>query len=344
MNLFWSLYLSLFLIAESNPYQAGSYLDSLVEINYGNHSTPGEGVDIHIYIVAPQSANVELPVFSFFTAFAGAVPAAMYLNWFNHIASHGIIVVGMDGHSDSTKVNFQPDLARSVQSTIDWLKNGNMKSLFATNGVTTTPNFDQMVLSGHSAGGHTVTQLIKDGCNGYQGLVLVDPVDGLAPWQAFQVISEISSVIHPPTKVPFQIPLLHIDTFMDPLSAFPDKPNYPSCAPEGMANDRFFNAWQGPAWQINASYYGHMDIVNTPTHPEINHVFDIFCAGNRTSSNTEYIALAGGATVAFMDMIINGNQASVVYLEDSSVMPTAVLLRQEYHDFSAPFGGFCKNL
>lgn len=35
---------------------------------------------------------------------------------------------------------------------------------------------------------------------------------------------------------------------------------YPPCAPEDMSNDRFSDAWRGPVWQINATYYGHMDI------------------------------------------------------------------------------------
>lgn len=85
--------------------------------------------------------------------------------------------------------------------------------LLDQNGVKgTIVDFSRLVLSGHSAGGHTVTQLLSDGCNSVQALVLLDPVDGLAPWVVFEKITEISSVIHPPKKVNFAIPLLHIGT------------------------------------------------------------------------------------------------------------------------------------
>ena len=36
-------------------------------------------------------------------------------------------------------------------------------------------------------------------------------------------------------------------------------PIYLPCAPDNLSNDRFFNAWQGPAWQIHA---GNNDQLN----------------------------------------------------------------------------------
>mmetsp|Transcript_19439 Transcript_19439/g.20159 ORF Transcript_19439/g.20159 Transcript_19439/m.20159 type:complete len:345 (+) Transcript_19439:100-1134(+) len=337
------IFISIFSVFSSNPYETGPYLSSLVDINYGNHSTYGDGVGVHIFIVTPKNADKTLPVYFFFTAFAGKVPAPMYRNYFNHVASHGIIVVGMDNKDAEVKPNFQVELASTVLQAIEWLQDGNMVNLFTQNDITTVPDFTKNMLGGHSAGGHTVTQLIKSGCNSITSLVLVDPVDGLSPWGLFKKISEYSSVIHPPAKVTFEIPLLHLDNLMDPLSPFPQQPQYPACAPETLSNDRFFDAWRGPSWQINATYYGHMDIVNGGEINQLNKIFDLFCVGNTTSSNAEYIQLTGGATVAFNQMLYSGDDSYRVYLEDASTMPTEVILKNNNHGYTAPFQPFCTN-
>lgn len=343
----WSFLLSvslpLLIHGGGNPYELGEYQDTLVDISYGNHSTPGSGVNVHIYILSPKDAATPLPVYYFFTAFAGKVPSPMYKNYFAHIASHGIIVVGMDSKDAQMAPNFQVNLANNVLGAIEWLQDGNLQNFFNENGISTVPDFTKNMLGGHSAGGHTVTQLIKSGCSGITSLVLVDPVDGLSPWAIFEKISEYSSVIHPPAKVPFEIPLLHLDNLMDPLSPFPDLPQYPPCAPVSLSNDRFFNAWRGPAWQINATYWGHMDIVNAGDANVINKLFDIFCVGNSTVSNAEYISLTGGATVAFNKMLYSGDDSARSYLEDPSLMPTAVLLRQKLQGFSPPYLPYCEN-
>jgi hypothetical protein len=327
-----------------DPYQLGEYADSLLDVNYGNHSTPGDGAAVHIYIISPAHALESLPIFYFFTAFAGKVPAPMYKNYFDHIASHGILVIGMDNKDAQMKPNFQVDLANNVLHTMQWLEDGNLQNLLISNGISSVPDFSKVMLGGHSAGGHTVTQLIKSGCSGVTSLVLVDPVDGLSPWGLFKKISEYSSVIHPPAKVSFEIPLLHLDNLMDPLSPFPDLPQYPPCAPQALANDRFFDAWRGPAWQINATFWGHMDIVNAGEVGAINKLFDLFCVGNTTASNTEYVSLTAGATVAFNRMLYSGDDAWRVYLEDPSLMPTEVTLKQKAHGFSPPYVPFCEQV
>ena len=350
----------LWMRAAADPYKTGPFYDSIGTVSLGNHSIPDPAVGVHLFVVAPklvvQGSSSLLPVFLFWTAFAGKIPAPMYLEYFEHVASHGIVVVGMDAkNAAENKPDFQPALAEVLVGAIDWMKSGNLDAMMQSSGFAVSPDLTKLVLGGHSAGGHTVTQLISDGCNGISALILMDPVDGLAPWADFDHISEYASVIHPPKKVDFVIPLLHLDNKWDPFVSMPQYPNYPSCAPEAMSNDRFFNAWRGPAWQINATYFGHMDSINAGYVDELNHIFDIFCAGNRTSSNAEYISLVGGATVAFMNMFINGDSSAQIYIEDASVMPTAVLLRQKQQQssssssenngaFNGPYRGFCENI
>ena len=37
---------------------------------------------------------------------------------------------------------------------------------------------------------------------------------------------------------------------------------YPACAPADLSNDRFYNAFYAPRWQINATQYGHGDFLD----------------------------------------------------------------------------------
>lgn len=87
-----------FINTYTSPYLKGRYYESLVEINIGNHTTPNEDAEVHIFIVTPNittgiSVTTQLyaPTFYFWTAFAGKVPSVFYTELFNHIASHGII-------------------------------------------------------------------------------------------------------------------------------------------------------------------------------------------------------------------------------------------------------------
>ena len=352
----------------TDPYTMGKYENQLINFSYGNRTSFGEGASEHIFVVTPKDSGTSepLPVFVFITAYAGKVPAKFYLEFFQHIASHGVIVAGMDEKdaSPTDKINYQPDLAKYVQSTVDWLKDGNMKDLLVENGATVSPDFSKLMIGGHSAGGHTITELLSDsGCHDYTGMVLLDPVDGLGPYNVAELVTKVSSVIHPPLPVNFQIPLLHLENLMDPLSPYPEKDDYPSCAPQDMSNDRFFDAWRGPAWQINATYYGHMDVVNMGYVEELNTLFDIFCAGNGSASNAEYISLTGGATVAFANMLYSpevvdasglpseggsSNEDPILspraYLENASLMPTVVQLRQNMNGHLPPYRGFCKEV
>jgi hypothetical protein len=65
--------------------------------------------------------------------------------------------------------------------------------------------------------------------------------------------------VHPPARLPFSAPALHIETGLDPVSAGLD---FPPCAPPKLANGRFYDAWRGPIWQVNFTAFGHVSLCN----------------------------------------------------------------------------------
>lgn len=48
-----------------------------------------------------------------------------------------------------------------------------------------------------------------------------------------------------------------------------------ACAPEELAGRRFFDAMTGPTWYVNATAYGHADLMD-PVYVELNEVIDLF--------------------------------------------------------------------
>jgi pimeloyl-ACP methyl ester carboxylesterase len=67
-----------------------------------------------------------------------------------------------------------------------------------------------MVLMGHSAGGHIVTQYLNNTCRFVKGLILLDAVDGMDPFGIIKIY-----ITHPPQMLPFVTPSLVIATGFD---------------------------------------------------------------------------------------------------------------------------------
>jgi len=97
----WSLFVSSLMMTllsvqavimeeEASPYHYGNYVESLVSFNIGTHRIPSNmdnSTSMHVYVVAPNcTTDTTLPIFYFYTAFAGKVPSQMYNEFLRHIA------------------------------------------------------------------------------------------------------------------------------------------------------------------------------------------------------------------------------------------------------------------
>jgi len=340
----------------SDPYKLGVYAGQEGNVSIGSHFQANDLEDRpHIFVVAPNTAKaVNLPVYVFWTASAGRVPSQAYYDYLTHVASHGVFVVSMDFRPNMTSPTYQQDVAVLLEKTLPWLKTAEFSNICKAEGlVSVSLDWKRLIIGGHSAGGHTVTQAMQDQCNGATGLVLISPVDGFIPLIDHPVPYPPIYVVHPPLKVTFQTPLLHIENIYDPVPDYNPSQytnqttnHYPACAPDDLSNDRFFNAWRGPAWQINATKYGHMDILDAGERDNVARAFDLVCeACNQTLvSNKPYIALSGGATVAFIAMLQKGDGVAQSYLENKALMPTTVILQMAKNSYRAPYVGFCNSV
>ena len=89
---------------------------------------------------------------------------------------------------------------------------------------------NQLILMGHSAAGHSVTQYLNETCGNAKMLVFFSPVDGVDP---FGFVKDY--IITPGKKLPFAIPSLILGTELDQ----DHKPGSPPCAPNNISNLRY---------------------------------------------------------------------------------------------------------
>jgi hypothetical protein len=115
------------------------------------------------------------------------------------------------------------------------------------------PDFNKMFFIGHSAGNHIgVNYFKRKGCRNFLANIHLSPVDGTDP---FGVIDG-DFAITPGQLLNYEIPSLVVKAGLDPI---PGAPLYPACAPERLSNTRYYDAFVGNRWFVNATDFGHAD-------------------------------------------------------------------------------------
>ena len=237
-----------------------------LEVGSKAHPTPALS-PWHATVFYPTSRNsssddapaTALPVLLFVSGFGGEYALSSYSSVLSGMAAHGMVVVGVDRKFRlSSSVNYT-DLAKHMDGVLDFVTSASSSGLASRISENLLPgarvNTSAILLGGHSAGNHVaVRRLVSFGCGPIAGVVMIDPVDGEDPYGFVKIY-----VIHPPAMVNFVVPALHIETGLDPRKA---SLLTPPCAPANMSNGRFFNAWRGSIYQMNATKMGHMDLTN----------------------------------------------------------------------------------
>lgn len=161
-----------------------------------------------------------------------------------------------------------------------------------------------------------------------KAVVMIDPVDGLDP---FGIVKNFC--ITPGQKLMFSIPALLLRTGLDPKVV-----DVVACAPDNLSNQRFFDAWSGPIWMVNATKYGHRD----PLDKAISKVGTIMCAAD-SEPRPLYHSQVAGLISAFMSMIFKGDMSSEQVLVDASAMPADSTAQHDYNGHTAPFSAGCSH-
>uniref|UniRef100_A0A0P6DNC3 Arylacetamide deacetylase n=1 Tax=Daphnia magna TaxID=35525 RepID=A0A0P6DNC3_9CRUS len=266
-------------------------------------------LDTNIDVYAPNATG-NFPVLYFATGFGAIIPAEAHTILLSSIASHGVVVVAV-WKLGSPEDSFNPEW---FEATVDFVENRLENSLHNQEGYVSDFHVDCLhsFISGHSGGSHVAVSQLQTNCLHYQGLILLDAVDGNNP-----IPENITMyVITPGQKVNFTIPTLQIVTGLDPVVG----PYGLACAPEELSGRRFFDAMTGPTWYVNATAYGHADLMD-PIYVELNEVTQ-FCPSDPNVPKEEYIQFLTGEIISFMNGVLEpvGNCALFDYLETSGLV------------------------
>merc|ERR1711907_793319 len=185
-------------------------------------------------------------------------------------------------------------------------------------GIAAVPDVaNRAAVMGQSAGNHVVGQGLVDGCSIAKALVMIDPVDGLDP---FGMIHK-EDLITPGQKLNFNIPALHLDNHLDPTTDWMGV----SCSPAKLSGHRWFDAMQGPVWNVNATKYGHVDCLNSG----IAQVGGLMCPSKPLSNKNKYREMLASSITTFLGAMFDGKTDDLSLLEDATKFGVEVEVRQD---------------
>jgi len=289
-----------------------------VALAAGAHHYPAFNVDgqkfkFSVYSVSKKFSG-ELPVIFFVSGLSGLAPVMTYSDLMERIADAGYMVVGLD----HLKMPNYPVQGQDFHDLLEWAAEGNLATEFASRGIAASPDVaNRAAVMGQSAGNHVVGQALVDGCSIAKALVMIDPVDGLDPFG----IVQSENLITPGEKLSFNIPALHLDNYLDPTG---DALGV-SCSPAKLSGPRWFDAMQGPVWNVNATKYGHVDCLNSG----VGLIGSLACPTKPFTNKAHYRKMLATSVTTFLGAVLDGKTDDLAMLEDASKFGVEVVVRQD---------------
>ncbi|XP_052134658.1 chlorophyllase-2 [Oryza glaberrima] len=254
-----------------------------------------------LLVAAPCDAGV-YPVVVFLHGYLAY--NSFYSQLFEHVASHGFVVVGpqlytMSGPDTTDEIN-------SAAAVINWLAAGGLTSKLPPN---VRADATKISISGHSRGGKVAFALalghanvsLRGGAGGatIAALVAVDPVDGFAAGKQtpppILTYGGANSL-----RVP--APVMVIGTGLGGLARA--APLLPACAPPGVSHGEFYGECAAPACHLVARDYGHTDMMDDVTPGARGLATRAVCrSGGARAPMRRFV---GGAMVAFVKRWVEG--------------------------------------
>jgi hypothetical protein len=288
-----------------DPYVQGPY-----EVLFKHYKFGDTQLEKHLDVFAP-SGNGTYPFIFYSNSLASNLqPETSVITVLKHIASWGFVIVGpwkvSLNPADNYKIEyFLPVIKFSEDNLVN-----DFLALGAPQGFSI--DFSKSLLVGHSAGNHQNVNFLKETCGNFIAEILLSPVDGADP---FGLIDEFT--ITPGQKLNFVLPTLTVQAGLDPKRG---AILYPACAPENLANMRFYNAMSGDRWFVNATLYGHTDFFE----PGFAGAVDFFnlCASDSDTDKLVYRDFVAGTVVAYAKAMTDpvNHCDMLAYVEDPQIM------------------------
>ncbi|GER46058.1 chlorophyllase 1 [Striga asiatica] len=297
--------------APSEVFEMGNYKVKTFTVEPSNASKP----PTELVIVSPVQKGT-YPVLLFCHGFM--VANTNYTSLFEHIASHGYIVVAPKfyGYFPCSI----PEEVKQASQVTNWLSTG--LPLVLPKSV--DGDIEKLALSGHSRGGKSAFALAlgenfdkkshKNTPNPtFKALIGVDPVAGSSP----SLLPDPKILQYIPRAFDIVIPISIIGTGYgsQPLGLIPP------AAPNGCNHAEFFNESKPPVAYFLAKNYGHCDMLNDNLGFLASILRSMVKSG--TGSRDSMRRSVAGVMVAFLKAYLGDGEADVldVIVGDPSIAP-----------------------
>eukprot|EP00928_Gymnodinium_smaydae_P011326 TRINITY_DN14194_c0_g3_i1.p1 TRINITY_DN14194_c0_g3~~TRINITY_DN14194_c0_g3_i1.p1 ORF type:complete len:357 (-),score=30.71 TRINITY_DN14194_c0_g3_i1:59-1129(-) len=295
-----------------------------VAIHARSPGMPRDGIfnfDIYAPLVQGACAHGNFPVVFFVTGFGANVPASLYSDLLLQLVQRGFIIVGMH------RVGYPKYHLEGLKllDVLDWAQAGLLRELMSQHELAAIPDvIDRTAVMAQSSGNHIIGEALVTNCSLVKAFVMIDPVDGVDPFG----FDTSHNLITPGEMLGFTIPGLLLNNGLDP-----QKLNflYPPCAPPALSNDRFYNAWRGPIWNINATAYGHVDCFNDGDATSFSH---LVCPANSRGDKKKYRAMLADAANTFLSGVFERSAEKLRLLEDPSRFDVDVIMKHSLKGLS----------
>jgi len=302
---FLILYSKISLSESLDPYNDGPYPPEhrLYLATFNN------GLDHQVDVWAPDAPG-KFPVIYMMGGMGAIFPGALYVDMFTHLASHGVVIV--EAWSLTNPANhYKSEWFLNVHNWVVDHMEDKLHSSGLDRGLEL--DLDNKILMGHSSGAHVVVEFLKHHCDMFKGQILFSPVDGVDP---FGLIDDFA--ITPGQYVNYALPTLVLMAGLDGLPGGLAGSLTPACVPEGLGNMRFYEAMPSNTWLVNATKYGHGDIINEFYYEGL--VATQFCGTDQTQDRVLYRQFASGQLWSFLSAVLFQECEYLQYIEDPNLM------------------------
>jgi len=234
-----------------------------------------------------------------------------YSELFQHIASHGYIVVspqlysfaGSDANAD----------CESTGEVIKWLSSSATMSTLLPSGV--GGDMTKLTIAGHSRGGKVAFGVAQRGAK-ISAVIGIDPVDGMSGDKQ----TEPRILTFKPNSITINAPVMVIGCG---LSEQKKNALFPPCAPNGVNHRDFFAECRSPVWYFVAKDYGHLDMLDDDTKGFKGKLTYCLCKnGNRREPMRSFVA---GIIVAFLNSQLGGDSGDFEALRNNPETSPVIL-------------------
>ena len=259
-------------------------------------------LDHHLDVFTPRSAG-SFPVIIFFPGMSCTVPASSYSTILQQVASWGYVVLGPWAILYNPINTYK---AEWVDHVLHWARGHfDSQDTRTAHGVhqDLVMDFSSLYLGAQSSGAHVAVEYLKQSgdCSSVKAMFLMSPVDGVDP---FGMIDDYC--IDPPTMLNFQTPTMVISGGLDSIPGIDNLGALmPACAPEDLANDRFYDALTGPTLLVNTTAYGHIDCLDDDMLDMLEMIH--FCATDTNTDKDAYRTFVAGQITAFLRFMGQGD-------------------------------------